>query len=74
MRARRHAGSGHPAEFAAQSASAHAHTLAPAKAPQPGDWAFGAGVQAITFVSRVDRENLSGTRRNLVPRDSTGTT
>jgi len=47
----------HPAEFAGQSASAHAHTLAPAKAPQPGDWAFGAGVQAITFVSRVDREN-----------------
>ena len=46
----------HPAEFAAQSASAHAHALAPSKPPQPGLWAFGAGAQAITFVSRLNSE------------------
>jgi hypothetical protein len=47
----------HPAEYAAQSATAHARALARAKAGQPGEWAFGAGVQAITFVSRVDAEH-----------------
>jgi hypothetical protein len=47
----------HPAEFEAQSRGAHAHALAPSAPGQPGDWAFGAGSQAITFVSRVDREN-----------------
>jgi len=46
----------HPTEFEAQSRSAHARALAPSAAGQPGEWAFGAGVQAITFVSRVDRE------------------
>src|ERR1700722_18999116 len=46
----------HAAEFRAQSESAHAHALAPSSDTQPGDWAFGAGAQAITFVSRVDRE------------------
>lgn len=46
----------HAAEFAAQSATAHAHALAPSAPPQPGDWAFGAGVQAITFVRRLDSE------------------
>jgi hypothetical protein len=44
----------HPTESAAQSRSAHAHSLARAKPPQPGDWAFGAGEQAITFVTRED--------------------
>jgi hypothetical protein len=44
----------HPAEFAMQSRSAHAHSLARSIPPQPGDWAFGAGEQAITFVTRVD--------------------
>ena len=44
----------HEAEFAAQSASAHAHALAKAKPGQPGEWAFGAGEQAITFVKRLD--------------------
>ncbi len=57
-----YAGSGacekcHPAEFKAQSASAHARSLARSKRPQPGDWAFGAGDQAITFVTRVDAEH-----------------
>lgn len=44
----------HPAEYAAQSASAHARSLAPSHAPQPGEWAFGAGSQAITFVRHRD--------------------
>ena len=47
----------HSAEFDLQSASAHARTLAPSAAGQPGDWAFGAGAQAITFLSREDREH-----------------
>lgn len=46
----------HAAEFAAQSSSGHAHALAHAQPPQPGDWAFGAGLQAITFVRRLDSE------------------
>lgn len=44
----------HAAEYEAQSATAHAKALAWSKQGQPGDWAFGAGLQAITFVSRVD--------------------
>ena len=44
----------HPAEFSAQSASAHTAALAPSRIPDPGEWAFGAGSQAITFVSRKD--------------------
>src|SRR5215813_2408700 len=44
----------HPSEFRAQSSSEHAHSLASAKRPQTGDWAFGAGEQAITFVTRID--------------------
>ena len=47
----------HRAEFDLQSKSAHAHTLAPSAADQPGDWAFGAGSQAITFLRREDREH-----------------
>ena len=47
----------HPAQFAAQSSSAHSRALAPSKPPQPGLWAFGAGVQAITFVSRLNAES-----------------
>jgi hypothetical protein len=46
----------HAAQFAAQSASAHARALAPSKPSQPGLWAFGAGAQAITFVSRLNAE------------------
>ena len=46
----------HPAQFGTQSSTAHAKALAPAKLPQPGLWAFGAGVQAITFVSRLNPE------------------
>ena len=47
----------HPAEFASQSGSGHAHALAPSAPPQPGDWAFGAGLQAITFVAHTTRGN-----------------
>lgn len=47
----------HPAEYASQSGSEHARALARSRAGQPGDWAFGAGLQAITFVSRADPEN-----------------
>jgi len=47
-------GTCHPAEFRAQSQSAMAHSMAPSKPPQPGDWAFGAGEQAITFVKRLE--------------------
>ena len=46
----------HPAQYAAQSSSGHARALARSKAPQPGEWAFGAGEQAITFVTRLDPE------------------
>jgi hypothetical protein len=47
----------HPSEFKTQSASAHAGALARSTPPQSGEWAFGAGGQAITFVSRVDPEH-----------------
>jgi hypothetical protein len=47
----------HPSEFESQSASGHAHSLARSKPPQPGDWAFGAGGQAITFVTREDPDH-----------------
>src|SRR5258708_2393753 len=47
----------HPAEFEAQSAGAHAHAIARSTPPQPGEWAFGAGEQAITFVTRVDADH-----------------
>jgi hypothetical protein len=43
----------HPAETALQAKSAHAQSLARSQAPQPGEWAFGAGEQAITFVTRI---------------------
>jgi hypothetical protein len=56
-----YAGSGvcakcHPAESAQQASSAHARSLARSTAQQPGQWAFGAGEQAITFVRRLDPE------------------
>ena len=43
----------HAANFTSQSSTSHAHALAPSSPPQPGDWAFGAGLQAITPVTRV---------------------
>ena len=47
----------HPGEFAAQQSSAHATALRRSKAPQPGEWAFGAGTQAITFAARLNADN-----------------
>jgi hypothetical protein len=47
----------HPAEYAAQSATPHAKALSRSRAGQPGEWAFGAGAQAITFVSRADSDH-----------------
>ncbi len=46
----------HPADFAAQSQSAHSSALARSNPSQPGEWAFGAGRQAITFVKRQDAD------------------
>jgi tetratricopeptide (TPR) repeat protein len=36
--------------------SEHAHALAPATPGSPGEWAFGAGRKAITYVSHKDEE------------------
>ena len=47
----------HPAQFKLQSASGHARALAHSTPPQPGEWAFGSGEQAITFVSRPDPQH-----------------
>src|SRR5215468_6499728 len=46
----------HPDKFESQSRSAHAHALAPAPPGSPGEWAFGAGSKAITYVSQVDSD------------------
>ena len=64
-----YAGSGklrkcHPKQYSEQSKSGHArslslareHALASRFPGSPGEWAFGAGDQAVTFVSRVDDE------------------
>lgn len=51
----------HPKQFQVQSASGHARSLRPATEPRwksiGADWAFGAGSQAVTFVSRLDDEH-----------------
>jgi hypothetical protein len=47
----------HAANFDTQSATGHAHALARSTRAQHGDWAFGAGLQAITFVTRIDGES-----------------
>src|SRR4051794_21650807 len=50
----------HSAEYAAQSASGHARSLArmstqsKPQPQQPAEWAFGAGSQAVTFVHQRD--------------------
>lgn len=46
----------HPAEYAGHAGSGHARALAVSVPPQPGEWAFGAGLQAKTFVSRIDED------------------
>lgn len=47
----------HAREFASQSKTGHALALARSTAKQPGDWAFGAGNQAVTFVSRLNESD-----------------
>jgi hypothetical protein len=45
----------HPSQFQQQSASTHARALSPSTDTAiQADWAFGAGSQAVTFVSRLD--------------------
>jgi tetratricopeptide (TPR) repeat protein len=46
----------HPREYELQSGSAHARALSRATPGSPGQWAFGAGMKAITYVSRIDDE------------------
>src|SRR5437868_3140498 len=46
----------HAERFETQSKSSHAHALARAAAGSPGEWAFGAGAKAITYVSRLDAD------------------
>ncbi len=46
----------HPDQFAAQAKSEHAHALSPAPPGSPGEWAFGAGRKAITYVSHTNEE------------------
>ena len=54
----------HPAQFKQQSQTGHAralsraneHPLGPELPEQRGEWAFGAGHQAVTFVSRIDED------------------
>lgn len=47
----------HVAESATQSRTGHALALARSSGNQSGEWAFGAGNQAITFVSRLNEND-----------------
>lgn len=47
----------HSSEYQSQSTTGHARALARSAEGQPGDWAFGAGIQAITFVRRFDADH-----------------
>ncbi|MBI3278353.1 MAG: hypothetical protein HYZ57_00765, partial [Acidobacteria bacterium] len=48
----------HPRIVANQAKTAHARALAPAADRRvKADWAFGAGAQAITYVSRLDEDH-----------------
>ena len=49
----------HPDQFTAQAKSGHARALAPAPPGSPGEWAFGAGRKAITYVSQTDEETYA---------------
>src|SRR5262249_13484897 len=48
----------HAAKFASQSKTGHAHALATAKPGSPGQWAFGAGEKATTWVSQTGEETV----------------
>jgi hypothetical protein len=47
----------HTVESQSQSRTAHSRALLPALTGGPARWAFGAGVQAVTFVRRLDQES-----------------
>ena len=47
----------HPDKVGQQRQTAHAHALAPAPKGSPGQWAFGAGTKAITYVSQADHDS-----------------
>jgi hypothetical protein len=49
----------HSEIYQAQSGTAHSRALAAASvdAPVRADWAFGAGAQAVTYVSRIDEDS-----------------
>jgi tetratricopeptide (TPR) repeat protein/Zn finger protein HypA/HybF involved in hydrogenase expression len=54
----------HPARLKSQSNSAHAHALRRAQLTDPGpgshaQWAFGAGVKAMTWVSQTGEETIA---------------
>ncbi len=46
----------HAARFETQSKTGHAHALSLAPSGSPGQWAFGAGGQATTYVSQIDSQ------------------
>jgi Zn finger protein HypA/HybF involved in hydrogenase expression len=46
----------HPSQFASQSTTGHARALSPSPKGAPGQWAFGAGEQATTYVSQLDED------------------
>jgi hypothetical protein len=46
----------HAAQYRAQLKSEHARALAAAPQGSPGEWAFGAGDKAITYVSQADED------------------
>jgi len=58
----------HPAEYQKQSASPHAHALGAAPAGSPGEWAFGAGIKAVTYVRRVGRDEYVESGRTYYAR------
>lgn len=49
----------HPANFDSQSKTGHAHALAKAPVGARGEWAFGAGEKATTWVSQIDRDSYA---------------
>jgi hypothetical protein len=46
----------HAAQFASHAQSGHARALQAAPADVKAEWAFGSGLQAVTYVSRLDDE------------------
>jgi hypothetical protein len=49
-------GTCHAAQLAEQSQTGHARALRHSTNSEPGDWAFGSGAQAITFISHLSDE------------------